>query len=299
MTREEVGRDIAVAHKIISGKYKNKNINTFHNVSSIYRGTNECMCSLPYYETLKNNKNVLSVIASGDQIINSILLGTKNITGYDISIFPKYYLMLKLAGLKVLSQKEFVSFFLGRADRDLFNLSTYKKIRCELDDNSLFFWDSIFYCYDREEICESTLFSKEFIDRGISEHNNPYLRGDNYNKAKSNIRNLNIRFLEGNIFDLVKKDIGSFDFINLSNIIQYSNEYFGTKEKDTLLRYKEFLKSLPLEDNGVALSYLFGISSFFKLNKNLEEIFSEEEFSIKQLKLNTFNDGILLYQKKK
>jgi hypothetical protein len=207
--------------------------------------------------------------------------------------------MLKLAGIKTLSQDEYISFFLGKEDRDLFSLSIYKKIRSALDEECLFFWDSIFYCYDRKAICESSLFTKEFIDKDVFQFNNPYLRGNNYNKVKYNIDNINVKLLEGNIFEIVKKDIGSFDLINLSNIIHYSGEYFKNKGKDALLKYKEFLKSLPLEDNGVALSYLFGLSHFFKLDEPVEDIFWEDEFTVKQLSDNTFNDGLLLYQKKK
>ena len=60
----------------------------------------EIINSRAYIDCLVDRKKVLSTIASGDQILNSILYGAKDIEGFDISVFPKYYLNLKIAAIK-------------------------------------------------------------------------------------------------------------------------------------------------------------------------------------------------------
>ena len=211
--------DITIAQKLLCNSYRLKENKTFHELSRIYRATNECITAYPYFKILNDKQSVLSVIASGDQIINSIMLGTKDITGYDISIFPKYYLMLKLAAIKTLNKEEYLNFFLGRLGKDLLSYETYEKVRVGLEGDYLEFWDSLFDYFDEYEINESSLFSNEVTNKIIFEHNNPYLRGDNFQKTKNNLENVNISLLEGNVFKLVEQDIGTFDLINLSNIL--------------------------------------------------------------------------------
>ena len=40
-----------------------------------------------------NKKNILSVIGSGDQIINSLITKPECIDCFDISIYPEYFLL--------------------------------------------------------------------------------------------------------------------------------------------------------------------------------------------------------------
>lgn len=96
--------DLEIAQNIVSRNYQNdSNGKTFHNTSVIYRTSNERICD--YIEYLKNKKKMLSVIASGDQILNSILVNSFNIDAFDISAFPKYFLKLKMAAIRALSPK--------------------------------------------------------------------------------------------------------------------------------------------------------------------------------------------------
>ena len=73
--------DLEIAQNIVSRNYQNtSNGKAFHNTSVIYRTSNERICD--YIEYLKNKKKMLSVIASGDQILNSILVNLSNIIYY-------------------------------------------------------------------------------------------------------------------------------------------------------------------------------------------------------------------------
>lgn len=81
--------DIITAQKIVSGSFNNIGKNHYHGNSFIYRFTNEKINE--YQKYLENRKKILTVTASGDQILNSVLAGTKEIDSYDISRFPQYF----------------------------------------------------------------------------------------------------------------------------------------------------------------------------------------------------------------
>lgn len=102
--------DSVLAQKIVGlsrNNYSDKSL--FSNTSQIYIKSNERIDD--YIKYLRNKKDVLSVIASGDQIINMVLNGSKNIDAFDISVIPKYYLFLKLGALKCLTREQYLDFF--------------------------------------------------------------------------------------------------------------------------------------------------------------------------------------------
>ena len=103
-----INDDIKVAQKIVSHSKSNVSEKPYHSNSFIYRTTNE---EISKYQCLLENKDsILSVIASGNQILNNIFAGGKNITGFDISTFPKYYLNLQIGALEVFNLDEFIKF---------------------------------------------------------------------------------------------------------------------------------------------------------------------------------------------
>lgn len=106
--------DIKMAQEIVSRKKKNVTSSPYHNSSFIYRTTNE---EISKYQFLLNGRDkVLSVIASGNQILDSIFADSNDVTGFDISTFPKYYLNLQIAALQCFSLEEFMKFFYQDVD---------------------------------------------------------------------------------------------------------------------------------------------------------------------------------------
>ena len=95
--------DIVLAQQIVSGKYSNyDDSKVYHDNSFIYKFSNEM---ISYYQKyLENRKKALIITASGDQILNSILSGTYDITSCDISRFPKYFFELKKAAILSLTK---------------------------------------------------------------------------------------------------------------------------------------------------------------------------------------------------
>lgn len=186
-----------------------------HSSSFIYKMANEDVSI--YKDYLKNSKRILSVISSGDQIIESITSEKKIIDCFDISKYPKYYLMLKLTALKALKKEDYVKLFI---ESPLTTLDEY--------------YDDLYY--------ENIRKPNDFIYKSLS-----YLKDENYYKLRKNIENAELNFYEGDIFTLVSSLTSKYDLVYLSNIIDYANK------KD----YKNLLSKFNLNDNEVVLSYIF------------------------------------------
>ena len=308
----ELDNDISLAKQVVKSKDNNFWRYVFTENSGIYRGTTEMISDEHYQNALRDRKKILSVIASGDQIINSILLGSKDITGYDISRFPKYYLMLKLAALSSLSKKEYLSFFfhkdkeekygddviykLGRRSK-FFSEKLYSKLYPNLDKDSKVFWDNLFNSYSAEELINSPLFAKSNLRPSIDNMCilNPYLQDNNYKKIKSKLDNINIKFFQNNIFELVKDDIGEFDLINLSNIV----EYMPSEDKE-LEEYRKMVENLPLTPNGIALTYLETYEHYWDRAGRLDNFDDNyEKICFDNGMLGFAPDGLLIYDKGK
>ena len=123
-----------VAQSIVRGNYSNFNgKNTFHSESFIYKKTNEKLNE--FIDLLLNKDKVLSVIGSGDQILNTLLTKPSKIDAFDISVFPKFFLKLKIASIKSLSRDEYIKFFFSTTETFLdeyYDDLYFDKIRKEI-----------------------------------------------------------------------------------------------------------------------------------------------------------------------
>ena len=113
-----------------------------------------------------NNKSLLTVGSSGDQILNAFYNGARDITLYDINEYAKYYVYLKIAGILSLSYEEFQMFFLKHYsspfedNKLMFSKELFEKIKDNLrllDYESYLFFDELISLYDGKKI-RSRLF---------------------------------------------------------------------------------------------------------------------------------------------
>ena len=273
--------DIILAQRIVSGKYNNiNNPEIYHDTSFIYKFSNESI--IDYQKYLKNRNNAFIVTASGDQILNSILEGTTNITSCDVSRFPKYFFELKKAAILSLSKDEYIDFFLKDDNYDdILNDDIYDNIRNNMCDEDREFWDGLFQFFEGGEIYNSSLFSHEIVTPQLVISRNSYLQDNNYNKLQSNIEKTNINHQIGNVRDIILNEKKEYDLVNLSSIIYYYNG-----------NYKELLESIKLSDEGIILTYLYD-----KGKRNIDDVFKEKEYSFDNFSKS--DDGVIVYQKTK
>lgn len=274
-----------------------------------------------YYELLDlENKDILTVGASGDHTINLELENVKSSDYFDINPFTKYYYELKIAAIKSLDYNEFLEFFCYEdypktfnKNKKAFNLEMYKKISPYLKDDTKIFWDSLYLEVSGIDIRNSNLFSKDEEPLRVIKKANNYLDEFNYNNLKNNIK-LKPNFYQSNIVKLDKKLNKQYDIIMLSNIAQYIERIF---DKNHLENLKEVILKLEdkLKDNGIIIvSYLYDIYGRYDYNntpliydlrrvrnviKGLEIIDFEGIQNLKFQASKNIKDGILIYKKTK
>lgn len=237
-----------VAQSIVRGNYSNLNgKNTFHSESFIYKKTNEKLNE--FIDLLLNKDKVLSVIGSGDQILNTLLTKPSKIDAFDISVFPKFFLKLKIASIKSLSRGEYIKFFFSTTETFLdeyYDDLYFDKIRKELDIEAEDFWTYLFQYNDWYDIYNSTLFSSESVFEEQAIIQNKYLDNDEYYKLRDILQSVQINYIESNLLDLKIND--TYDLIYLSNILEYVKKS----------AYFDKIDELSVKNKGIIISYIFG-----------------------------------------
>lgn len=237
-----------VAQSIVRGNYSNLNgKNTFHSESFIYKKTNEKLNE--FIDLLLNKDKVLSVIGSGDQILNTLLTKPSKIDAFDISAFPKFFLKLKIASIKSLSRDEYIKFFFSTTETFLdeyYDDLYFDKIRKKLDDEAEDFWTYLFQYNDWYDIYNSTLFSSESVFEEQAIIQNKYLDNNEYYKLRDILQNVQINYIESNLLDLKIND--TYDLIYLSNILEYVKKS----------AYFDKIDELSVKNKGIIISYIFG-----------------------------------------
>ena len=266
--------DIALAQKLVENNYINHNKDIYNNDSFIFITTNEKIKF--YMKYLKDREKVLSVISSGDQILNTILEGSMNIDAFDISRFPKYLLELKKSAILNIELEDYIDMFFNvNSNHNDYYDDIYYSIRKDLNTSIITFWDSLMGFYDWSDILDSRLFSSQTVSLKSTIDNNPYLDKDNYMILKNKLRNATINYYTGDIKDISRKLNNEYDLINLSSIIYY------------VKNYKDILNNLSLSDNGIALTYLYSVEKEF-INYYDNCIFD---------KFDNSNEGVMIYKK--
>ena len=280
--------DIKKAKEIIASS--RQNFREFNTDTFIYKFTNESIDR--YQKYLLNRDKILSVTSSGDQILNSILFGSREIDSFDISRFPKYYFELKKAAILSLSRDEFLDFFIG----EHFALSNgfvsynrtieskkikeyYHSFHQNMNKNDQEFWAEIFSSFDIRQVLQSHMFNS---DEPYFQSLNPYLYDGNYESLQKVIANAEVHHYVGNIKELSQELNTKYDLIHLSNIINYME----------LKDYKEILNRLSLSETGIALSYIPDLNYF------ISNFFYQDEYQFDILN-ESINEAVMIYQKKK
>lgn len=246
---KQIEKDIVWAKKIILNykkylkcyqKYCAIPIKGTENVKELFKKINY------FFEVL------LMVTGSGDQLLEAVLYGAKDITCFDINILAKYGCQLKVAAVMALSYDEFIYFYTRGFSYELF-----KKVKDYLDGDALFFWNDLFTEIDHYDIHTYLFDSKLHRTNGLVDTNFSIYSEEEYNKIKTNLKLVKITYIDTNLLVLPNnKEVQKqkYDMAYLSNIYYY----LGKSEKF----YSRFLleKIVPLlkENREVFIHYLYG-----------------------------------------
>lgn len=205
------------------------------------------------------NKSVLCVAGSGDHIINSILLGAKNINAFDINQGALFFSELKLVLLENLLFEEYLDFFMIDGKNPL-NYEIYKKHKNKLSNSAVCYFDNLYeqYNFNGKDLRNSEVFNNQYDTRQNKERYNLYLNQNDFYKAKENCKTAKITFVEGNLKTL--KFNRSYDIILLSNISDYILD-FG---ENYLQKYFNIILSLKTLNNTLVFGYVYDVECLEK-----------------------------------
>ena len=279
--------------------------------NTIYPFATENINDYTKYFDLKD-KSLLTVGSSGDQAINALLEGSKDVTVLDICPYTEMYYYLKIAGILALDKDEFMNFFsthicYGRNPYS-FNFETYNSIEDSLrhvSNEGYEFWDALFNKYPGHVIRTHLFTNDEHSKNSVIRYNNYLANDENYEEARKLVMHSKVKFINDSI-DKFKSD-DKFDNIWLSNIAAYLS----------LIDIRDmFLNFLPYLNNEgkMLLAYIYhvcdgytNINPHYSNNKaeDLYELLKDYEFvqkefegvqSISYGKKNSI-DKILTYKK--
>lgn len=173
-------------------------------------------------------KKVLTLGSSGEQVLNAVFRGAKDITLFDANIFAKYYVELKIAAIKNLTLVEFLTYF---TSENILDWRYYSKISHDLSDDAKLFWDNLMLELDEEnkEIFGNKLFPIECCyKKGRSQFtegqmSNVFYRNIfDFQKLKEKLNGVTIHYITdeiNNISNTTSKK--KYDLILLSNVFDY------------------------------------------------------------------------------
>ena len=279
-------------------------------------------------------KKILTLLSSGDQIIDMCLNGANNITSFDINHLTKYYYNLKKAALlSNITREQFLEYFCyyhypyyNGINKQSFHPEMFEKICQYLDEESYKFWSSLYDEYNHLQIRNGkSLFLGNELHYKILTNTIDYLNNDtNFYKTKERVKDLNFSFINEDARNLPNISIEHYDFIYLSNIIEYLLKTYlcsineNQNQLDKLQELKDLLITYTnlLNKDGILIANYR--SKTFNKNKNnyileqfLSLIFDDNIFSsieidsIEKIKRKGYckeninlNDNCLIYRKK-
>lgn len=229
-------------------------------------------------------KKVLTVGSSGDQALNVILKGSKDITIIDANIFTRPFIEYKFAVIKTFDYKTFSKIFIKP---EFFSWKVYSKISHLLSKNVQTFFDTLMLDLSEDN------YSNEFNARKLKEkmlfvdhrdrHSSFYKNELTYNKLQTllNKTDVNISFITAELQKFPNVLKSKYDIIYLSNIFDY---YKGSKAP----LFEKVLNKI-YQNNLATNGKLFANYSFCeKIEDSPKQI---SGLKINHLKINRFLDG--------
>lgn len=237
----------------------------------------------------KKDQRALSVLSSGDHAFNLIAKGVLNVDTFDLNKLTEYYALgLKFALISKCNYNDFLDtyynlFSLFTSTEQI--LSNISDLLPHMDEKYREYWQEIqnFYYKDTKQcIKKYNLFqaiAKEELDIFKARNYNEYLLNQkNYELFKANLMQTNITFTHANALEIPKKFNGQYDYILLSNILDYIYLNWGCGwDINKLNNFIETLKPLIRENGIIFLHYCFDKSTFIYRSNVKEDQFEHHE----------------------
>mgnify|MGYP004507035877 CR=1 FL=1 len=248
---------------------KEIDINNFNVLSTIYSFTTENISG--YFDYLNFfNKDILTVAASGDHIINAFYKGAKEVYGFDINYLALVFTELKLVALQNLEFEEFLKFFMineeddVKKSRKVLDYDIYEeKIKKYLSKSGSKIWDTIYQNFNNNgyALRNSYVFNNKYDNNKLKINSNLYLRSElDYNIAKKMMAEKEVTLINSNYRDINGYSlpfIESCDIILMSNISDYIKDIYKRKTNYLEEYIKEITRNFKNKNNKIVCAYFY------------------------------------------
>lgn len=255
-------------------------------------------------------KRVLTVAGSGDQRLNSYLMGASDVICFDVNDVCELHLKLKDEAIKNLDLEDFIKFFgiiTKKNEKLLLDASIFDKFKRKLD------WDArSFYEYIVEKSGKSPgkcVYYESDTNLSKLKEFDGYLNGKEYEKLAKILEDKKVDFLNVNVCNLPEELAGEkFDMILLSNISDYIHYIYPN---NALERYRQLIDRLidNLNLYGVIqVGYTYSKYhkwenvSDFHIKEKRSKVFTSDIFHsvmVNSFYQNGTQDKVITYQKVK
>lgn len=242
----------------------------FTSISKIYSFTTENING--YFNFLDfKNKNVLTVSASGDHIINAFYKGAKTVTAFDINYLALIFTELKLVAMQYFNYEDFLEFFLINDKNNMnkninaLNYENYTKLRKFLSYNAIIVLDKLYKEFNNNgyKFRNSYVFNNKYDNNLLKIESNMYLKSElEFNKAKENIKDKEIVLLNSSYTNINLNKLPnpeSYDIILMSNISDYIKDIYNIKSNYLEKYIKELIYNFKSPNNQIVCAYLYNI----------------------------------------
>ena len=193
-----------------------------HHYGMTYLKTNEQLDG--YFSKFSlSGKDVLTVEASGDQLLQAVLEGAKSVITFDRNRFTYYTSALKQAAVLALDYEEF-RFYLGEdmTRGSGFSRDLYQKVREELNDDTRLFWD----CLYNDGNFQDPKQNQKLFFQGVNvllKHPDSFWNSSHFAKLKERLPQVDYHFYESDLLMLpaILPSNQKYDAMFFSNIFDW------------------------------------------------------------------------------
>lgn len=217
------------------------------NYNKIYFSSNEDLKTI-FSNFDFNNKNVLTVLGSGDQAFHFYNKGANQVDLFDINKLTIYYYYLRKWVINY-----YGTYYPNVLVNNNYFIELFSSVKpcCDLESDALIYWKKYFIEYDYGYCLEMFSFSNSLVEENNKIEDLSVVK-EKLNNSLSNIYNTDI-----SKENIIKKH---YDVIYTSNISEwlYSNEgIFVPYNESSFVTYRDNLYDL-LNNNGIVIMSNYG-----------------------------------------